>query len=195
MLDGDLPAAAEIAAEMADPPALISRDLLEVKAWLKDRRRGGRSAGLLTSSGAVRLIAEGLPPAPRSNELDAIAHWFLKPRQDYRSAGALETPLSEFGCQGLELDYVGVCWGGDLLWNDGWVPRKMAAPNWRKESKQERRRYRINGYRVLLTRARAGLVIYVPRGDPEDDTRQPNQFDAIARALEAAGCAPLGGKR
>lgn len=191
LLDGDLAAAAEIAASMTEPPALVSRDLEQTKRWLKERRRGGRSAGLLTSSGAVRLVAEGLPPAPRSNELDAIAHWFLKPYQDYRSAGALETPLSEFGCQGLELDYVGLCWGGDLLWRDGWVPRSMAAPNWREVSKAERRQHRINGYRVLLTRARAGLVIFVPRGEPDDDTRRPSQFDAIARTLEAAGCAPL----
>lgn len=191
LLNGELKAAAQIAGGMAQPPALISRNLQQVKTWLKQRRRGGRSAGLLTSSGAVRLIAEGLPPAPRSNELDAIAHWFLKPYSDYRSAGALETPLSEFGCQGLELDYVGLCWGGDLLWRDRWIPRTMAAPNWREVSKEERRQHRINGYRVLLTRARAGLVIYVPPGDPEDDTRRPCQFDAIAQALEAAGCAPL----
>ncbi len=191
LLSGELAAAAETAREMTEPPALISRDLQQVKAWLKERRRGGRSAGLLTSSGAVRLVAEGLPPAPRSNELDAIAHWFLKPYEDYRSAGALETPLSEFGCQGLELDYVGVCWGGDLLWRNEWVPRTMAAPDWREVSKNERRQHRINAYRVLLTRARAGAVIYVPRGDPEDGTRLPSQFDAIARALEAAGCAPL----
>lgn len=191
LLNSKLAAAAEIAKEMAEPPARISRDLKQVKTWLKQRRRGGRSAGLLASSGAVRLVAEGLPPAPRSNELDAIAHWFLKPYHDYRSAGALETPLSEFGCQGLELDYVGLCWGGDLLWRDGWVPRTMAAPNWREVSKGDRRQHRINGYRVLLTRARAGLVIYVPRGDPEDDSRLPSQFDSIAQALEAAGCAPL----
>ena len=191
LLNGELAAAAEIADEMAEPPARISRDLQQVKAWLKQRRRGGRSAGLLTSSGAVRLVAEGVPPAPRSNELDAIAHWFLKPYTDYRSAGALETPLSEFGCQGLELDYVGLCWGGDLLWRNGWAPRTMAAPNWREVSKEERRQHRINGYRVLLTRARAGLVIYVPRGDPEDGTRHPGQFDAIAEALQAAGCALL----
>jgi hypothetical protein len=191
LLRGELAAAADIAAEMAEPPALISRDLQQVKAWLKERRRGGRSAGLLTSSGAVRLVAEGLPPAPRSNELDAIAHWFLKPYQDYRSAGALETPLSEFGCQGLELDYVGLCWGGDLLWRDGWVPRTMAAPIWREAKKAERRQHRINGYRVLLTRARAGVVIYVPRGEPEDETRRPSEFEAVSQALIAAGCAPL----
>jgi hypothetical protein len=191
LLNGEVSAAADLARAMAEPPALVSRDLGEVKAWLKERRRGGRSTGLLTSSGAVRLVAEGLPPAPRSNELDAIAHWFLKPFHDYRSSGALETPLSEFGCQGLELDYVALCWGGDLIWRNRWVGRTMAAPRWREVAKTERQQHRINGYRVLLTRARAGAVIYVPVGDEEDDTRRPAEFDAIADVLIAAGCRRL----
>lgn len=139
----------------------------------------------------VRLTAEGLPPAPRSNELDAIAHWFLKPHQDYRASGALETPLSEFGCQGLELDYVGLCWGGDLLWADGWIPRTMAAPNWRTIKSDDRRQFRINGYRVLLTRARLGTVIYIPKGSSEDPTRVPDDFDAVVAALCEAGCTGL----
>lgn len=96
--------------------------------------------------------------------------------------------MSEFGCQGLELDYVGLCWGGDLIWRDGWVGRTMAAPRWREISKAERQQHRINGYRVLLTRARAGAVIYVPRGEDEDDTRRPREFDLIADSLVAAGC-------
>lgn len=115
----------------------------------------------------------------------------MKPFTDYRSAGALETPLSEFGCQGLEVDYVGLCWGGDLLWNDGWVARNMAAPKWRQVASADRRQFRLNGYRVLLTRARAGLVIYVPPGDSEDDTRNPEEFDAVFNALIQAGCGSL----
>jgi hypothetical protein len=191
LLNGNLHAAAEIASDLAEPPALITRNLADAKAWLKLRRRGGRSAGLLASSGAVRLVADGLPPTPRSNELDAIAHWFLKPFDDYRSAGALETPLSEFGCQGLELDYVGLCWGGDLIWRDGWIGRSMAAPRWREISDPARRRHRINGYRVLLTRARAGSVIYIPSGNAEDLTRSPRELDSIATALSMAGCSQL----
>ncbi|MNV36904.1 hypothetical protein D3C71_1283980 [compost metagenome] len=191
LLAGDIEAAATIAADMTQPPALVSRDLAAAKAWLAQHRRGGRSVGLLSSSGSVRLTAEGLPPAPRSNELDAIAHWFLKPHHDYRASGALETPLSEFGCQGLELDYVGLCWGGDLPWNDGWAPRTMAAPNWRVIKSDDRRQFRINGYRVLLTRARLGTVIFVPRGAAEDPTRSPDELDAVVETLLAAGCIPL----
>ena len=91
VLNGEADAASRIAGELADPPALVTRDLDTAKAWLRQRRRGGRSVGLLTSSGAVRLVGDGIPPAPRSNELAAIGHWFLKPFTDFRSAGALET--------------------------------------------------------------------------------------------------------
>ena len=111
LLLGEIADAKAISALMDLPPAFLTRNLETAKAWLRERRRGGRSVGLLTSSGAVRLVGEGLPPAPRSNELGPIGHWFLKPYTDFRSSGALETPMSEFGCQGLELDYTGLCWG------------------------------------------------------------------------------------
>lgn len=148
-----------------------------------------RHSRLLASSGAVRLVADGVPPAPRSNELAAIGHWFLKPYEDFRSAGALETPMSEFGCQGLELDYAALCWGGDLVWEQGgWVPRRMQSPRWRVVREEQRRRFRFNGYRVLLTRARAGLVILVPHGSDDDPTQPPGEADRIAEALTQAGC-------
>jgi hypothetical protein len=192
LLESDLAATRRIADEMTGPPALVARDLETAKAWLRERRRGGRSVGLLVSSGGVRLVAEGVPPAPRSNELDAICHWFLKPYTDFRSSGALEIPMSEFGCQGLEIDYAGLCWGGDLVWHaDQWRPRLMRAPKWQVQNDPDKRRFRLNGYRVLLTRARAGLVIYVPAGDTDDPTRSPEEFDAIAATLVAAGCEEL----
>lgn len=192
LLEGDLGRAATLAQRMEAPPAVLTRDLGAAKDWLRQRRRGGRSVGLLASSGAVRLVGEGLPPAPRSNELGPIGHWFLKPYTDFRSAGALETPMSEFGCQGLELDYVGICWGGDLIWGGGeWTPRTMRAPKWQTVRELERRRFRLNGYRVLLTRGRAGLVIYVPRGASDDPTRAPTELDGVAAALLHAGCQPL----
>ena len=192
LLESDLAATRRIADQMSAPPALVARDLATAKAWLKDRRRGARSVGLLVSSGGVRLVAEGVPPAPRSTELDAIGHWFLKPYTDFRSSGALEIPMSEFGCQGLEIDYAGLCWGGDLIWTQtGWTPRQMRAPNWQVLRDADKRRFRLNGYRVLLTRARAGLVIYVPVGDADDPTRSPEAFDAVASALAAAGCEAL----
>ncbi len=189
LLESDLAETRRLAADMTGPPALVARDLDVAKAWLRQYRRGGRSVGLLTSSGAVRLVAEGLPPAPRSNQLDAIGHWFLKPYTDFRSSGALEIPMSEFGCQGLEIDYAGLCWGGDLTWSGAaWTPRQMSAPKWQVLRDPDKQRFRLNGYRVLLTRARAGLVVYVPVGDPEDLTRPPAEFNAIAETLVSAGC-------
>src|SRR5262249_44201722 len=137
------------------------------------------------------LVADGVPPAPMSNELKAIEHWFLKSWPDFRGSDSLDIPLSEFGCQGLELDYVGLCWGGDLVWSwerTVWVPRRMRAPNWQEIRQPDASRYRLNAYRVLLTRAREGLCIYIPRGSAEDPTRNPREFDAIADSLLAAGC-------
>lgn len=192
LLEGDLETARRLAAQMDGPPAYVTRDLETARAWLRDRRRGGRSVGLLASSGAVRLVGEGVPPSPRSNELGPIGHWFLKPYTDFRSAGALETPMSEFGCQGLELDYTGLCWGGDLIWGKGqWVPKKMSSPKWQVIHDEDKKRFRLNGYRVLLTRARAGSVIYVPLGSPEDPTRSPAEADAVATVLADAGCERL----
>ena len=178
VLNGDADAAKRTSGGLTDPPALVTRDLDATKAWLRQRRRGGRSVGLLTSSGAVRLVGDGIPLAPRSNELPAIGHWFLKPFTDFRSAGALEIPMSEYGCQGLELDFVGLCWGGDLVWrNDCWLPRKMSAPRWQVLRDDEKRRFRVNAYRVLLTRSRAGTVIFIPRGSGDDPTRSPAELD------------------
>jgi hypothetical protein len=177
---------------MAAAPAYLTRNLAAAKTWLGAQRRGGRSVGMLVSSGAVRLIGDGVPPAPRSNELQPIGHWFLKPYTDFRSSGALELPMSEFGCQGLELDYACLCWSVDLPWSGSrWVPRRMQAPNWKVIRDPAKQRYRLNAYRVLLTRARAGLVIFVPPGSEADPTRLPSEHDAIAAALFAAGCRTL----
>ncbi len=192
LLDGNIEDAREITKQMEHPPALVTRDLPEMKAWLRARRRGDQRVGMLASSGATRLVAEGIPPSPRSDDLSTVTHWFLKPAGDFRSSNALETPLSEFVCQGLEVDYAGLCWGNDLIWNgQEWVPRKMRAPNWQLLKKDDARQYRINTYRVLLTRGRAGTVIFVPRGDGNDKTQTPREFDAIYEALLASGCQRL----
>ncbi|MHB2210631.1 DNA/RNA helicase domain-containing protein [Methylobacterium sp. CM6257] len=192
LLTGNLVKAKELAHQMAEPPARITRDLSNAKNWLRHRRIDGRSVGILASSGAVRLIGEGLPPAPHSKELNAIGHWFLRPTSDFRSSNALELPMSEFGCQGLELDYAALVWGGDLIWSEGkWTPRTMLSPKWKVMRQGERQRFRLNGYRVLLTRARAGLIICVPPGSADDPTRLPAEADLIAAALIEAGCATI----
>jgi Uncharacterized conserved protein (DUF2075) len=190
LLSGQIAEAARIATDMLIPPAFLTRDLSELKQWLTLRRRGGRRIGLLMSSGAVRLAAEGIHPPPHSSELSKIECWFLKSLPDFRSSDSLEVPLSEFGCQGLELDYVGLCWGGDLLWSPTqlrWLPRKMKSPRWQAIRKLEAAQFRMNAYRVLLTRAREGLCIYVPQGSAEDTTRLSSEFDDLAQTLLQAG--------
>ena len=193
LLIGRIEDAAAIAALMQHAPAYMTRDLATLRAWLKKRRRGGHRVGLLASANATRLIAEGIPPSPRSNQLQEVVHWFLRPNGDYRSSNALEVPLSEFVCQGLEIDYAGLCWGNDLIWRDHqWLPRKMRAPRWSIVQNPENRQHRINTYRVLLTRARVGIAILVPTGDAEDTTRSPTDFEEVARVLREAGCADIG---
>jgi len=194
LLSGEISHAKGLAGAMSNVPAVVTRDLRAMKEWLLSRRRGDRRVGLVASSAARRLVADGVPPAPISNELKTIEHWFLKSWPDFRGSDSLEIPLSEFGCQGLELDYVGLCWGGDLVWSSnsaGWVPRRMTAPNWQVIRQQEATRYRLNTYRVLLTRAREGICIYVPRGCTDDPTRPPAEFEAIAETLLEAGCVNL----
>lgn len=187
------PSSAEsITRQMDSPPAHVTRSLADMKDWLIARRRGGHRVGLLTSSGATRLIADGLPPSPRSDELDQVVHWFLRPTGDFRSSNALELPLSEFVCQGLEVDYAGLAWGNDLIWsNHGWTARKMRAPRWQVVRDADAYQFRINAYRVLLTRARAGTVIYVPEGDLGDPSRPPDDFNGVYETLIASGCAAL----
>jgi hypothetical protein len=194
LLSGDVDGARALAVAMTNAPAVITRDLRAMKHWLSARRRGGRRPGLVVSSAATRLVADGLPPAPMSNELHAIENWFLRSWPDFRGSDSLEVPLSEFGCQGLELDYVGLTWGGDLVWSrnpPSWIPRRMRAPNWQVIRRSDAARYRVNSYRVLLTRAREGLCIYVPKGSAADPTRNPQELDAIADTLVAAGCSMM----
>ncbi len=196
LLAGAIARAREIANGLSECPAFVTRDLAMLKNWLETRRRGERRVGLLASSGAVRLIGDGLPPSPRSNDLQAVVHWFLRPAGDYRSSNALETPLSEFVCQGLELDYVGLYWGHDLVWREeAWAPRRMSAPNWRSIQSEDGKRFRLNAYRVLLTRARAGMAIFVPHGASYDPTRDSALMDDTYSALLAAGCISLGAER
>jgi hypothetical protein len=194
VLESDLERARVIAGGMPQPPAFLTRDLNRMRDWLHARGRGGRRIGLLASSGAVRLVADGIPPSPRSTNLSPVGHWFLRDLPDYRSSNSLETPLSEFVCQGLEIDYAGLCWGGDLIWNESmWVARSMKAPKWTQIRKNETVAYRFNAYRVLLTRAREGLAIYVPQGDKSDPSRDPDEFDQVYQSLLRVGCAVIPG--
>jgi hypothetical protein len=188
-LRGDAQQAAAIAD--ADLPFFLTRSQAALRAGLRARTRGRRRMGLVCSSGAKRLVADGLWPKFDHMNESVVANWFLKPRGDVRGADALEIPATEFAVQGLELDYVGLCWDGDLIWQGGWVARRFRGTGWQVARAADARDYRLNAYRVLLTRARADTIIYVPAGDAADRTRLPGHFDNIAAFLQQSGIQPL----
>ena len=186
--------ARNIVAALATYPVRLSRSLDEARMWLREVRRGERRYGLIASSGARRLRADGLGMLLNASSGDEIAHWYLKPHGDIRSSYALEVPANECTCQGLELDFACVCWGGDLVWSGSagtWFERKLSGNSWGTIRNEAKRRYLINSYRVMLTRAREGMIIWVPTGDANDGTRSPLEFDTTAEFLESCGAIPL----
>ena len=193
-LDGSANDAVSIADEAGGLPILLTRSLETAREWLRDNARGSRRCGLVATSGARRLRAEGLGTTLSASELSSVAHWYLAPRGDIRSSYALEVAANEYTCQGLELDYVGVCWDGDLVRSereDGWMCRRLSGSAWQEVRSPDMRRWVRNKYRVLLTRARLGTVIWVPKGAPADATRCPKTLDAVASYLTRAGVVAL----
>ena len=193
MLHLDASAASEIARAHGPMPFALTRDLAAMRAWLRVTARGQRRAGLVASSGAKRLRADGVGIELAHMDAPLVAHWFLdRWPEDVRASDALEVLGTEFSVQGLELDYVGLCWGGDLVrMRHGWQPRCFVGTKWQNVNDAERRSNRLNTYRVLLTRARYRTVIWVPRGDAGDQTRRPEEFDAVAAFLGTCGVAEL----
>lgn len=197
VIRGSAQEAAAIAQREAEGiPFYVTRSLISTKIALRANTSGSHRAGLVCSSGAKRLVAEGLWPKFDHVNDDAVANWFLKSwPEDVRASDALEIPATEFACQGLELDYVGLCWGGDLYWSNGWSIRKFIGTNWQKPKGLDAKDYRLNTYRVLLTRARYETIIWVPEGDANDRTREPALFDQTADFLIACGARPLEERR
>ncbi len=118
------------------------------------------------------------------------AEWFLNDKDDLRSSYFLELTATEFDVQGLELDWVCLAWGGDFQFDkarQAWSYRDLRGSKWNEVRKQARRIYRKNAYRVLMTRARQGMVIYVPEGTNEDPTRLPEFYDNTFAYLDALG--------
>ncbi len=196
VLDGRQEAAVALA-NGGDLPIYLTRDLATARSWLRSSTQGHRRAGLVASSGAVRLRADGVE-APTFDFLGGIDYvrWFLEPAGDYRSSNQLEVALSEFELQGLELDYVGLLWGGDLVFPNAHVTaRKIRGTEWCRvsgigdpQASADDPRTRIqNKYRVLLTRFRKAMVIFVPKGSPDDPTRDVADFDGVADYLIGCG--------
>ena len=196
VLMGDAAAARSAVGEPGELPFVLTRDAGAMRAWLRGCARGFRRVGLLASSGAARLRAEGLGVELPHMDDKAVAHWFLdRFPQDVRASDALEAVGTEFSCQGLELDFVGLCWDGDLVREPGqraWRVRKFRGTDWQIVRQAEAVANQINTYRVLLTRARYGTVIFVPWGDAGDRTRVPAVYDAVAGFLGACGVREVG---
>ncbi|MFP5237435.1 MAG: DNA/RNA helicase domain-containing protein [Acidobacteriota bacterium] len=172
-------------------PIFLSRDLNQVRTHLFRQSIGENRCGLIGSSGAARLRAEGLEPSSSFHRDYQWEHWYLAERSDVRSSHRCEVFATEFEIQGLELDWIGLCWGGDFIW-DGkrWVSRNLrceAPSRWLTIKNSVKQTYRSNAYRVLLTRSRKGMILFVPQGDPLDGTRNHREFDLTAEFLQSCG--------
>jgi Uncharacterized conserved protein (DUF2075) len=194
VLTGDAAKAAELTKKFENFPIVLTRNLATAKEWLRRKTRGERRCGLIGSSGAARLRALGIETSKGFRDGYLYDRWFLAPPEDVRSSFQLEVVATEFEIQGLELDNIGLCWGGDLVWDSTshvWRAFDFKVTKWREVRSHERYVRAVNKYRVLLTRAREGLLIWVPRGDQSDPTRNIAAMDETADYLEQCGCRSL----
>ncbi|MCB9840681.1 MAG: DUF2075 domain-containing protein [Phycisphaeraceae bacterium] len=175
LLDRDVgPARSVLAGLKSRYPIVLCRSVDAAKAWLRSRARGNERIGLMVSSQASRLKPLAIDVRAPLDPVD----WFLKPGTDVRSSLYLEDAATEFDVQGLELDWVGVVWDADFRsTSHGWEPWAFRGAVWKRIRAQDRVAYLKNAYRVLLTRARQGMVIVVPEGDEGDPTRDPTFYD------------------
>jgi hypothetical protein len=165
-------------------PIVITRDFARAKQWLKEKARGSERYGIMVSSQAERLKPYAIDV---KSPIDPI-HWFLDGKEDVRSSYYLEDVATEFHVQGLELDWACVTWDADFRYDvKGWKHWSFCGDHWNHIKKKERQNYLKNAYRVLLTRARQGMVVVVPMGDFADPTRDPKYYDPIFEYLKSIG--------
>ncbi|MBE0650364.1 MAG: DUF2075 domain-containing protein [Bacteroidales bacterium] len=165
-------------------PIVLTRDFKKAKAWLKNKARGTERYGIVVSSQAQRLKPYAIDV---KSPVDPV-HWFLDGKDDIRSSYYMEDVATEFHVQGLELDWACVAWDGDFRFSEkGWIYKSFKGSKWQNISKKERQLYLKNAYRVLLTRARQGMVIVVPEGDKEDATRLPEFYEDTFEYLKTIG--------
>lgn len=180
-------------------PVVLTRDIDKARAWLRSKARGSEQTGILVSKVAARFKPQAVNVLAQGDE-NAV-HWFLEDKTDIRSSNYLEEAATEIQVQGLELDYVCVLWDADMRYSDGeWEFYKFNGKNkWNPERNEDNRKYMLNAYRVLLTRARQGVVICVPYGNyrknsegfPEDATRLPEFYDSTYEYLKSIGIQEL----
>lgn len=185
VLDLDLLAARQTLQQVADRyPIVITRSLAQAKAWMKGRARGSERYGIVVSSQAQRLKPHAIDVR---SPMDPI-HWFLDGKDDVRSSYYLEDAATEFHVQGLELDWACVVWDADFRFSSGgWQHYSFVGSRWNHIHKSDRQTYLKNAYRVLLTRARQGMVIVVPDGEEADPTRIAAYYDPIFEYLHSIG--------
>ena len=185
LLDGNVSQAQILLATLKDKyPIVITRDLNAAKNWLRKQKRGTERYGMVVSSQAQRLRPLAIDVRCKPDTV----HWFLDDITDIRSSLFLEDAASEFDVQGLELDWTCLVWDGDLRRkNDTWQNFSFTGNKWLNIRSEERKAYQINAYRVLLTRARQGMVICVPEGNPEDATRQPEFYNGTYEYFKQIG--------
>lgn len=169
-------------------PIVITRDILKAKKWLKMQARGSERYGVIVSSQAERLRPHAINVKAPMNPIN----WFLDSKDDVRSSYFLEDVATEFDIQGLELDWVCVTWDADFRFEGGsWSNWSFRGNKWQRINKPDRKIYQKNAYRVLLTRARQGMVIVVPQGDFEDHTRNPKFYNSTYNYFKQIGIKEL----
>lgn len=185
LLDLDETAAMRTLAELRDRyPIYITRDVGKAKQWVRDKARGNERYGLLASSYAYRLRPHAIDVRL---QVDPV-QWFLYGKEDVRSSFYLEDAATEYRVQGLELDWACVTWDADFRRvRAGWDHWRFVGDRWNRVHKVDRQKYLKNAYRVLLTRARQGMVIVVPEGEPTDHTRKREYYDPTFEYFSAIG--------
>lgn len=169
-------------------PIVLTRDLDVAKNWVREKARGSERYGMVVSSQAERLRPYAIDVRVKANPV----HWFLNGKEDVRSSYYLEDVATEFDVQGLELDWVCMAWDADFRYTDNkWEHWSFRGSRWQRIIKPERQTYQKNAYRVLLTRARQGMVLFVPEGDDEDHTRPKEYYESTYRYLRELGISEI----
>lgn len=185
ILDLELKKSSDLYSQLEEQyPIKVTRNLSTAKSWLHKQSRGSERVRVVSSSGAIRLKPYGInvkfkidPPV-----------WFLNDKNDIRSSSFMEDVATEFDIQGLELDWVCLAWDADLrLVNGEWDYKNFSGTKWQNINNEVKKKYLKNAYRVLLTRARQGMIIFVPKGDSEDVTRFPEFYDELFLYLKQIG--------
>jgi len=184
VLDCETQRARQTLSELSRYPVTLTRDLRRAREWIRSNARGSERYGLLASSKAMRLK----PYAVDVRVAVDPVHWFLDGPEDTRSSYYLEDCATEFQVQGLELDWACVTWDGDLRFRDSrWTFHDFRGSRWQRIRNAENQNYLRNAYRVLLTRARQGMILFIPPGEPSDPTRLPEFYDETFKYLADIG--------